>query len=160
MPARDLHVEIIEDLYSEALMLADEARAVFDLRFSDDMEDHEDLARIALSIEGLRTTTRLMHVLAWLLNQRAYRAGELSDLQMARCGKLPAERASDPGNLARLEPETRELIAESERLHARVTRLDRARTTAPAAETPVADLRGRIAAAFAGQDQAAARAFA
>lgn len=158
MAGRDLQNEIIEDLYTEALMLADDARAVFDLRFGDDEAD--DLARVALSIEGLRTTTRIMHVLAWLLNQRAYRAGELSELQMARCGKLPAERPSDAENLARIEPETRALIAESERLHARIARLDHAWRQDTAASTPVENLRGRIAQAFALQDQAAASAFA
>ena len=125
MPARDINEEIIEDLYSEALVLADDARAAFDLRFQDDASQAGDLTRVALSIEGLRTTTRLMHILAWLLNQRAYLAGELSERQLERCGTLPVEREADPDNLTRLEPETRSLIEESEKLHARVARLDR-----------------------------------
>ena len=149
MSARNINHEIIEELYSEALVLADDARAAFDLRFQDNAADCNDLTRVALSIEGLRTTTRLMHVLAWLLNHRAYMAGELSDTQLEHCGTLPEERHADADNLARLEPETRALIEESERLHARVARLDRERRADIAVKMPVASLQGRIAKAFA-----------
>lgn len=149
MPRRDINEEIIEELYSAALVLADDARAAFDLRARDSVSEAGDLTRVALSIEGLRTTTRVMHVLAWLLNQRAYLAGELSELQIERCGALPEEREADADNLARLEPETRALIEESERLHARVARLDRDWRLQQADRTPVARLQGRIAQAFA-----------
>ena len=149
MSARNINHEIIEELYSEALVLADDARAAFDLRFQDNAADCNDLTRVALSIEGLRTTTRLMHVLAWLLNHRAYMAGELCDTQLEHCGTLPEERQADADNLARLEPETRALIEESERLHARVARLDRERRADIAVKMPVASLQGRIAKAFA-----------
>jgi regulator of CtrA degradation len=149
MPARDINEEIIEDLYSEALVLADDARAAFDLRVQDARSHMGDLTRVALSIEGLRTTTRLMHVLAWLLNQRAYLAGELSERQLERCGALPEEREADADNLGRLESETRALIEESERLHARVARLDRDWRLQRDEATSVASLQGRIAQAFA-----------
>ena len=91
----------------------------------------------------------LLDVLAWLLNQRAYMAGELSEQQLERCGTLPEEREADADNLARLEPSTRALIEDSERLHARVARLDRHRRSQVVAATPVASLQGRIAQAFA-----------
>lgn len=149
MAARNINEEIIEELYSEALMLADDARAAFDLSFNENQSNADDLTRVALSIEGLRTTTRVMHVLAWLLNQRAYFAGELSRQQLERCGTLPDERAADDDNLKRLEPETRALIEETERLHARVARLDRDWRETGEEATPVASLQGRIAQAFA-----------
>ena len=149
MAAHALNEEIIEDLYAEALVLADDARAAFDLRFNENMSDADDLTRVALSIEGLRTTTRVMHVLAWLLNQRAYIAGEISEAQLERCGGLPEERYADADNLARLEPETRALIEESERLHARVARLDRDWRRQQDEQTPVASMYGRLAQAFA-----------
>ena len=76
-------------------------------------------------------------------------AGELSDTQLEHCGTLPEERQADADNLARLEPETRALIEESERLHARVARLDRERRADIAVKMPVASLQGRIAKAFA-----------
>jgi regulator of CtrA degradation len=153
MASRDISEEIIEDLYAEALVLADDARAVFDLRFGAHCDSSNDLLRVALSIEGLRTTTRVMHVLAWLLNQRAYFSGELSEGQLRRNNALPDERRADPANLAMLEPETRELIHDSERLHARVARLDQEwRQRRRSSDTPVQALQGRIAQAFSQVD--------
>ncbi len=149
MSARNINHEIIEDLYSEALLLADDARAVFDLRIGEKGDNASDSLKIALSIEGLRTTTRVMHVLAWLLNQRAFLAGELSAAQLARHNELPEERSADPANLEALEPETRALIRESEDLHARVARLDREmRRAEEQAEAPVQAMRDRLAQAF------------
>ena len=104
----DISKPIIEALYCEALVLADEVRAAFDLVPA--RSEEEDMVRIALSVEGLRTTTRMMHVLAWLLNHRAYFAGELSEFQLRRHGVLPPDRAADPAQLAKLEPETCALI--------------------------------------------------
>ena len=115
---------IIEELYEHTLLLADEVRAVFDLGAASEHHSGIDDMRIALSIEGLRTTTRVMHVLAWLLNQRAYLEGELSRNQMRRHGALADERPSDPEQLEHLLPETRALIGESEELYERVARLD------------------------------------
>ncbi len=122
----DISEPIIEALYCEALILADEARMVFDLRPVDAAEDEDPHWRLAMSIEGLRTTTRIMHVLAWLLNQRAYYASELSEFQLRRYGTLPDDRPTDPVNLGYLEPQTQSLIAASEAIHARIGRLDRA----------------------------------
>lgn len=150
MQSRDISEEIVEDLYAEALVLADDVRSVFDLRLGAESTGSDDLLRVALSIEGLRTTTRIMHVLAWLLNQRAFYSGELSETQLRRHGALPVERASDPDNIAMLEPETQALIRESEELHARIARLDHAWRNADADhDAPVQALQGRIAKAFA-----------
>ncbi len=124
----DINPRIIESLYNEALVLADEARAAFDLsERSDDASEDEDLTRIALSCEALRTTTRMMQSIAWLLNQRAYFKGEISEMQLRRHGRLPTKSdRSDPEQLAFLDPETCEIIECSERLYARISRLDRA----------------------------------
>lgn len=121
---------IIEALYSEALVLADEVRSVFaqgTIAPEPGLTRREDaMSRLALSTEGLKTTTRMMHVLAWLLNQRAFFSGELSEKQVRLHGALPADRPAESEQIARLEPETRELIAETERLHRRIARLDNA----------------------------------
>ncbi len=124
----DLNPHIIEGLYAEALLLADEVRAAFDLSASgpEDRKGGDD-ARMALSCEALRTTTRVMHAIAWLLNQRAYFKGELSEAQLRRHGRLPSDNSRpDPANLMLLDAETRSLIVTSERFHARIERLDRA----------------------------------
>ena len=117
---------IIEALYSEALMLADDVRAVFALGAREPEPGEDTRARLALSAEGLKTTTRMMHILAWLLNQRAYFSGELSENQVRRHSALPADRPADPEALAALEPETRALIGETEKLHEHIARLDEA----------------------------------
>ncbi|MDX1704743.1 MAG: DUF1465 family protein, partial [Altererythrobacter ishigakiensis] len=54
---------IIESLYSEALLLADEVRAVFAVGMGETAKDADDALRLALSSEGLKATTRIMHVL-------------------------------------------------------------------------------------------------
>lgn len=117
---------IIEALYTEALVLADEVRAVFAAGTREPVIGEDAFVRLALSTEGLKTTTRMMHVLAWLLNQRALFSGELSESQVRLHGALPPDRGSDAKQLALLEPETRALIAETERLHQRIARLDEA----------------------------------
>lgn len=119
-----LTVQIVEGLYADALVLADEARAAFDGSAPQSLRAAARPAAVALSIEGLRTTTRIMHILAWLLNQRAYMAGELNERQLRLHGALPKDRLSDPEQLALLDSRTRELIVETERLHARIARLD------------------------------------
>jgi regulator of CtrA degradation len=124
----DLSPTIVEALYSEALELADQVRAAFDLsgRLTAASED-EDLARIALSCEALRTTTRVMHAVAWLLNQRAYLVGELSEFQLRRHGRLPPARSDDgQEQLELLGPELGELIERTRRFYARIERLDQA----------------------------------
>jgi regulator of CtrA degradation len=124
----DLSPTIVDALYGEALSLADEARAAFDLsgRLTLASED-EDLARIALSCEALRTTTRMMHAIAWLLNQRAYFAGELSEFQLRRHGRLPPRQGETaPDNRALLGPELADLIERTRRFYARIERLDQA----------------------------------
>lgn len=123
-PTGNINRPIIEALYCEALVLADEVRSMFDLNPIRETGDEADRTRLALSVEGLRTTTRVMHVLAWLLNYRAFFSGELNELQLRRHSKLPVDRIPEPANMARLESPVRALIGESVRMHARVRRLD------------------------------------
>lgn len=149
MSTHRIRRQVVEELYEETLLLADEARAAFDLRGREPGESTADAARIALSIEGLRTTTRLMNLLAWLLNQRAYLAGELSEAQVKRCGALAQDRASDPVQMTQLELATRALIRESERLYARAGRLDWWLQRGEA-EGQARALQGRLESAFGG----------
>ncbi|WP_368737004.1 DUF1465 family protein, partial [Janibacter hoylei] len=71
-------------------------RAVFALGIREPEIGENSNVRLALSTEGLKTTTRMMHILAWLLNQRAYFSGELSEGQVRRNGTLPPDREADP----------------------------------------------------------------
>lgn len=122
--ATDLNPRIVEGLYSEALALSEDVRAMFvrqERRREDGGGSSADLAQ---SCEALRTTTRMMHAVAWLLNHRAYFAGELSEFQLRRYGRLVDLAQSDRDRLALLSPEMRNLIEVTERFHARLKRLD------------------------------------
>lgn len=121
----DLSATIVEELYCEALVLADDVRAAFDLTTPRDIGG-DDMVRLALSTEGLKTTTRVMHVLAWLLNHRAYFRGEMTEFQLEKHGKLPPDRPSEPKQMDLLEIPTQLLILETQLMHARVARLDKA----------------------------------
>lgn len=121
----DINRPIIESLYGEALILADEIRFALDLaRREEETIGGSEEYRLALSVEGLRTTTRVMHALAWLLNQRALFSGEMTEGQVRLHGALPGHRRSDPDLLKQFDQPLRDLIAESERLHERIARLD------------------------------------
>lgn len=142
-----INSRIIEGLYCEALVLADEVRSAFTLSGRlDDATAEDDLARVALSCEALRTTTRMMHAVAWLLNHRAYLAGDLSEFQLRRHGQLAEEtEPSDPARLAMLDPEIRELVVATENFHARLRRLDRVwRQPERPAPTALIRLRDRV----------------
>jgi regulator of CtrA degradation len=89
-----------------------------------------------------------MHVLAWLLNQRALFSGELSENQVRLHGALPPDRGSDSRQLALLEPETRALIADTEKLHQRIARLDEAWRQHFEMASPVQAYRDRIGREF------------
>ena len=150
-----INPRIVEALYAETLVLADEVRAQFDsARREGEKLGADDLARVALSCEALRTTTRVMHCLAWLLNHRAYFAGELSEIQLRRHGRLVSSvPPSDPDNCALLTPAMLVLVRESEQIYARIERLERAwrsGTENPGGDSPSAieRLRERLALAM------------
>lgn len=147
-----INPRIIDALYCEALVLSDEVRAAFDL--SGRLEEagrSEDLSRVALSCEALRTTTRMMHAVAWLLNHRAFLSGDLSEFQLRRYGRLTDFPEADAERLRLLGPETRELIGATERFHARLLRLDRDwRQREPIVPNAIARLRERLAAGVGG----------
>ena len=117
---------IVESLYTEALVLADEVRAVFAQGLGEEHRAQDDLTKLTFSSEGLKATTRMMHILAWLLNQRAYFAGELNASQLRQHGALPEDQQSLDEELERLDPVSRDLVDETVRLHRRIFRLDSA----------------------------------
>jgi regulator of CtrA degradation len=117
--------KLVASLYTEAMLLADEARSYFERQGREDRDTLDPIVRVAFSCESLKVTTRLMHVIAWLLTQRAVEAGELSPLQACtparRLGEAPE---TDEAILPRLPAEAAALIATSRELYARVQRLD------------------------------------
>ena len=121
----ELTPKLVDSLYVEAMVLADEARSYFDCAARDDRLALDPVDRVGFSCESLKVTTRLMHVIAWLLTQRAVAAGELTRDQAGeidrRLGPAPA---SDEALLPQLPQAASDLIRASEELYDRVRRLD------------------------------------
>lgn len=146
-----LNPRIVEALYAEALSLAETLRTRFERLRSEaaqgsDLADGEDLRRVQISCEALRTTTRVMHCLAWLLNHRAHFAGDLSELQLRRHGRLIANFPSSEADvIASLPEDVQFLVHESERLYRRIQRLEDAwRVDRVEGESAVRRLRERL----------------
>lgn len=145
-----IHRRVIDTLYIDAMVLADEARSYFDEAGHADREALDPFARVTLSCELLKITTRLMHVIAWLLAQRAVDAGEIAPrdaLDPAR--RLGPSPVSDDAVLAIMPATARALIASSLYLYRRVALLDEAQGLgAEAIESPVRSLQERLATVF------------
>ena len=78
---------LIDSLYTEAMLLADEARAYFDEAGRDDRQMLEPFARVGFACESLKVTTRIMHIVAWLLTQKAVETGEIKSADGRRPGQ-------------------------------------------------------------------------
>ena len=148
-PDARVHRKLIDQLYVEAMLRADEARGYFDQAGRVDRDVLTPLQRVAFSCESLKVTTRLMHVIAWLLTQRAVDSGELS----ARDALSPARRLGDAPVtedqvIAQMPGDAQALINASIDLHRRVARLDEAQIGPQPADSPVQWMQARLAMAF------------
>ena len=137
-PHRELTPRLVNALYTEAMLLADEARTHFD-RDSASRGLPPEIA-VAFSCESLKVTTRLMHSIAWLLNQKAIMAGEYEDDEsMADARSLGYSPASDQFQVDRFPDASRELILATEDLYYRLERLsNRMLRESPAVPAPLA----------------------
>ena len=73
----------------------------------------------------LKVTTRIMHIVAWLLTQRAIESGEIANIE----GRRPERRLgnaqdSDPLVVNQLPLAAQKLINSSSDLYARIKRID------------------------------------
>lgn len=140
---------LIDGLYTEAMLLADEVRGYFDDAVRSGREDLTPMDRVVFSCESLKVTTRLMHVIAWLLTQRAIEAGEIAlDAAREPARRLGPAVVSDADTLARLPAEARSLVAASVELYARIERLDAGMTETLAPPSPARHLMQRLAQSF------------
>jgi regulator of CtrA degradation len=140
---------LVDGLYIEAMVLADEARSYFDTLGRDDRLSLDPIDRVGFSCESLKVTTRLMHVIAWLLTQRAVAAGELTpDQAGAEDRRLGPAADTDKALLARLPAAAAELIQASEDLYDRVGRLDRGSFAEGESGSPARSLMSRLQRSF------------
>ena len=136
---------LIDSLYTEAMLLADEARSYFDDAGRDDRGLLEPFIRVSFACESLKVTTRIMHIVAWLLTQRAIETGEIA----GREGRRPERRLghaqeSDPAVVEKLPASAQRLIEASSDLYARIKRIDEGVVTDEVAASPARALMGRL----------------
>lgn len=144
-PEARITSRLIDSLYTEAMLLADEARSYFDDAGRDDRGTLEPFVRVGFACESLKVTTRIMHIVAWLLTQRAIETGELP----GRDGRRPERRLGHAGEsdaelVAKLPPAARRLIESSAELYARIKRIDEGVVTEEPAASPARALMGRL----------------
>ncbi|HEX6217675.1 MAG TPA: DUF1465 family protein [Sphingomicrobium sp.] len=151
-PEARITPRLINAFYTEAMVLADEARHYFDDAGRDDRNALDPMARVGFACESLKVTTRIMHIVAWLLTQRAVESGEIS----AAGGRRPERRLghagdSDPEIVAKLPESARKLINSSVDLYARIKRLDEGVIGEEPAPSPARALMGRLERGLGGQ---------
>jgi len=139
----------VENLYIDAMLLADEAHAAFAVqrelnRTTAGNEREAALFLIDLACEALKTTTRLMHIIAWLLHRRAMIAGDPGAAVNDSAARIGDPVAADWDICDRFDEPVRRIIAASERLFDRIAMLE-AGWQAPAA-TPVQQLMAQLEA--------------
>lgn len=131
--------------------MADEARAYFDIREAADPETDDPIRRVAFACESLKVTTRLMHIIAWLLSQRAWQRGEIDDTELRDEKYRLGHAAATDGAVSGSFPfAARALIEGSQDLYERVSRLQE-RFDGPRARavpSPARALQDRLNTAF------------
>lgn len=131
------------------MLLADEARSYFDDGGRAERDVLEPMARVAYSCESLKVTTRLMHVIAWLLTQKAIDAGEITRrdaLDPSR--RLGPPPVTDAASLAAMPDFAQQLIAESIELFRRTARLDELQDEDAPGISPALSMLSRLENAF------------
>jgi regulator of CtrA degradation len=143
---------LVDSFYTEAMLLADEARSYFDDAGREERSTLDPFVRVNFACESLKVTTRIMHIVAWLLTQRAIESGEIP----FREGRRPERRLghaqeSDPEVVARLPEAAQRLVSASSDLYARVQRLDEGSMADEPAASPARALMGRLERGLTGQ---------
>ena len=136
---------LVDALYTESMLLADEARAYFDDVGKGERLMLEPFARVGFACESLKVTTRIMHIVAWLLTQRAIETGELQQVE----GRRPERRlghatTSEASVIEQMPPAAQRLIMVSSDLYARVQRLDEGQLDDEPVQSPARALMGRL----------------
>ena len=136
---------LIESLYTEAMILADEARAYFDEAGRVERSTLDPFVRVGFACESLKVTTRIMHIVAWLLTQRAVESGEIMPGSERRPERRLGHAAdSDPAVIIQLPPIAQRLVGASTDLYSRVRRLDEEGFEEVAVPSPARALMGRL----------------
>lgn len=144
------------DLFRDGMALVEETATYLDGPGRQQSKKLERAASLAYATESMRLTTRLMQLASWLLLHRAVKEGEMSLAQASKEKskvKLAASDTHDPNNIELLPVTLRALIERSQKLYAKVRRLDatiynKGAVTPPASTNPVERQLGLLKAAF------------
>jgi regulator of CtrA degradation len=144
-PQSRIAPRLIDSLYTESMILADEARAYFDEEGREERSALPPFVRVGFACESLKVTTRIMHIVAWLLTQKAVETGEIKGAD----GRRPERRLgkandSDPAVVEQLPDSARRLVNASVDLYARVKRLDEGQMADEPVASPARALMGRL----------------
>lgn len=148
--------QVFAELFREGMALVEETATYLDGPGRQQSKKLERTAALAYATESMRLTTRLMQLASWLLLHRAVKEGEMSLAQASKEKtkvKLSASDMHDQSNIELLPPTLRDLIARSQKLYAKVRRLDatihsQAMGEKPVAANPVGHQLGLLKAAF------------
>lgn len=144
------------DLFRDGMALVEETATYLDGPGRQQSKKLERAASLAYATESMRLTTRLMQLASWLLLHRAVKEGEMSIAQASKEKskvKLAASDTHDPNNIELLPVALRALIERSQKLNAKVRRLDatiynQGAVASPASTNPVERQLGLLKAAF------------
>ena len=139
---------LIDALYTDAMLLADDVRSYFDDEGGSVRATLAPLEQVLFSCESLKITTRLMHVVAWLLTQRAIEAGELPVEGQGEVRDLGPPIAIDAAVLTALPAVARRFVVASADLHARAARLEAGMGPGEIAASPARHLQHRLQQSF------------
>lgn len=121
-PAQPITPQVLHSLYTEVMILADEARSYFERHHENDSIAPE--LAVSFSCESLKVTTRLMHSIAWLLSEKSIVSGEVSESQLKHHEReLGYAPASDKHLVEVLPTQAQYLVSESEVIYDRLKRL-------------------------------------
>lgn len=121
--AEPITAHVLHSLYTEVMILADEARAYFE-RHQNNGSVAPELA-ISFSCESLKVTTRLMHSIAWLLSEKAISSGEIKPDQVKNHNRdIGYAPESEPRLVETLPAYAQYLVSESEVIYARLKRIN------------------------------------
>ena len=144
-PQSRITPRLIDSLYTEAMILADEARGYFDEEGREERLTLAPFVRVGFACESLKVTTRIMHIVAWLLTQRAVETGEITGADGGRPERrLGKAGDSDPQIVEQLPESAKKLIHASTDLYARIKRLDEGQLADEPAPSPARALMGRL----------------
>jgi regulator of CtrA degradation len=148
-----LTLKLVNSLYVDAMLLADEARSYFDNFSRGERDLLEPMQRVTFSCESLKVTTRLMSLIAWLLTVKADASGEIdANRRNSPAMRLGNAATSDLDAITMLPQDSLVVIKASIELYRRARALDiklaATNTEMERPFSPVFELRGALERAF------------